>query len=76
MTASDSLAAVTSQLGDDELRVLTFIAQRLLGGATQYGALDLATDRRNFARERGEEIGDMLVYWACEDLKRTCGHKP
>lgn len=57
-------------LGPDELRVAKFVVARLAGGRKVYGNLDLARDKRNFVRERDEELADALVYVACEQLKR------
>ena len=69
--------AVDAQLATaslDELRVVAFIVQRLIGqGRVAYGALDLATDERDFVRERNEEIADALVYVACAALKSSAG---
>jgi hypothetical protein len=59
---------------DDELRVVHFIVERLLGlGRVAYGALDLSTDRRNFERELDEELADALVYVACAVLRHAVG---
>lgn len=53
----------------DERTVLLTIARRLMVGRRQYGALDLATDRRNFRHEAAEEAFDGCVYLACELVK-------
>jgi hypothetical protein len=66
----DALSRATAKLGEDELRVLTYIAERLVVGAQAYGDLDIATDRRDWKRERGEEAADLLVYSAIDSLKR------
>ena len=58
------------ELGPDELRVMLFLAERLRGGKRVYGALDLATDRRDWRKERDEELADAIVYSACEALRR------
>jgi hypothetical protein len=64
------LTAITAQLGDDEVRVLVRIAQRLQGGMHRYGQLYLNVDRREFRRtEARQEIEDALVYLACAWLK-------
>jgi hypothetical protein len=69
-----SLQKLLSQLGRDEVRVLTRIAQRLLEGRRVYGALDLRRDRRAFlAKEAREEVEDFLVYAACAWLQREAG---
>jgi hypothetical protein len=58
-------------LGEDEVRVLLRIARRIAKGRTQYGALHLATDPRDFQNEAREEIEDSLVYFACRWLKEA-----
>ncbi len=63
------LAAIIDQLGDDEVRVLTRIAGRLLHGLELYGCLDLAEDVRDFDTEAREEVEDCLVYLACRWLR-------
>lgn len=60
----DRLRDVIEQLGDDERRVLTLIAERLLMGQSQYGVLDMATDPRDWRKEALEECADGLVYAA------------
>lgn len=57
-------------LGADERRVLVVLAGRLRRGAKAYGALDLATDQRDWEKERGEEVADLLVYSAFAELTR------
>ncbi len=66
----DALDTIVDTLGDDEVRVLTRIAERLRRGAAIYGALDAARDRRDFRAEAREEVEDFLVYVACEWLRR------
>ena len=64
------LTAITAQLGDEEVRVLVRIAERLRGGMHSYGQLSLNIDRREFRRtEARQEIEDALVYLACAWLK-------
>jgi hypothetical protein len=72
------LAGIACQLGDDELRVLVRIAERLRFGARVYGALRVATDTRAFrTKEAREELEDALVYLACAWLKEHLdGHAP
>jgi len=65
------LAKLVALLGDDELGVLVWLADRLLVGQGQYGRLDLAADGRDFERERAEELADALVYTACAELRRV-----
>jgi hypothetical protein len=66
------LIAIAAGLNADELRVLVFVAVRLALGRECYGPLDVASDVRDFKRERAEEIADALVYSACAELKRVC----
>lgn len=58
-------------LGQDELALLTQIAERLTKGRAQYGALHLATDRRDWHRETTEELLDAAVYLAAAVERRT-----
>lgn len=58
-----------ARLGDDERRVLVWIAKRLARGRAQYGELDLGSDKRDWRREFTEEVLDALVYAACEAVK-------
>jgi hypothetical protein len=68
--ARASLNGVARNLGRDEVRVLTRIAERLEVGARIYGPLFLATDGRTFrSKEAREELEDALVYLACAWLK-------
>jgi hypothetical protein len=69
--AVGELADVVRQLGHDELRSLVFLARRLHAGQRQYGEVDLAHDKRDFDRERSEEIADLLVYSAFGKLARV-----
>jgi hypothetical protein len=65
-----ALDHAVSQLGPDEQRVLTRIAERLALGATTYGPLTLVSDPRFFrSKEAREEVEDALVYLACAWLK-------
>ena len=68
------LVGITAELGDDELRVLVRIAERLKGGMHQYGELRIAVDRREFRKtEARHEVEDALVYLACAWLKDQGG---
>ena len=70
ITARRELDAVLDELGADEIRVLTRIAERLEMGSGVYGRLHLAGDRRAFrSHEAREEVEDALVYFACAGLK-------
>lgn len=55
----------------DEVRVMQWIASRVLGGgAEQYGRLSLARDGRDFRNEAADELADAIFYFACDYLKR------
>ena len=69
MTLNDAI----SKLGEDELRLLTLIAERLVTGRKTYGALDIAADKRDWAHEALEEAADGLVYVAAELIRG--GHR-
>lgn len=58
------LSVALTRLGDDELRVLQVIQRRLEAGQIQYGRLDLASDKRSWAKEASEEAADLLTYTA------------
>jgi hypothetical protein len=64
------LAGVVADLGSEELRVLLWVARRLLDGQARYGRLNLARDSRDFRREAGEEAVDALAYLAMGALRR------
>jgi hypothetical protein len=77
----DSLWRHCEALGDDELRVLAKIAERLRMGAGVYGPLSLATDKRDWRHEAFEEAADLSVYLACalvvgEHLARVQATRP
>jgi hypothetical protein len=63
------LDATCAELGDEEVRVLAHLAARLLEGQRQYGRLALATDTRDWRRERAEEAADILMYSAFEVVR-------
>lgn len=67
------LLDVTSQLGAEERRVLLALARRLLAGQRAYGRLDLAHDRRDWRRERAEELADSLIYGAIAEVAAAVG---
>lgn len=54
----------------DELRVVDVILGRLELGRERYGELHIARDRRDYKRERAEELVDAEVYDACDLLQR------
>lgn len=69
-----SIAARVNALAErgcaDELRVLDYLLVRLELGEQQYGRLDLATDRRDWAEEERQEHADGVVYRACAEISR------
>jgi hypothetical protein len=67
------LAAIATELGDDEVRVLLVLARRLAAGQRTYGRLDVAHDQRDWRRERAEELADVLVYTAIAEVAATIG---
>jgi hypothetical protein len=73
MNAGAELLLVVDELGPDERRVLVVLARRLLAGQKAYGRLDVATDTRNWRRERAEELADALVYTAIAEVAATLG---
>jgi hypothetical protein len=56
--------------------VLAYLAARLLAGQHAYGRLDLEHDRRDWRKERGEEIADLFVYSAFAELTATQRGRP
>lgn len=69
MTPLERLIATATELGREELEVLTLIADRLLTGQQEYGLLRLERDSRDFRREALEECADGMVYLACAALR-------
>jgi hypothetical protein len=68
--ARATLHGVACNLGYDEMRVLTRIAEGIHAGRLAYGPLFLANDARTFrSKEAREELEDALVYLACAWLK-------
>lgn len=53
----------------DELRTLLYLAKRLTMGQRQYGPLSLAEDKRDWRKERRDELADAVIYTAFEALK-------
>jgi hypothetical protein len=70
---SAELLDVVSELGPDERRVLLVLARRLLAGQQAYGRLDVASDRRDWRKERAEELADALVYGAIAEVASQLG---
>ncbi len=64
---------ICAELGTDELRVLVLVAERLRIGQRRYGRLDVATDRRDWHAEAGDEVADASVYAACGLLRQGSG---
>lgn len=52
----------------DELRVIDALLARLELGRERYGQLVLAKDRRDWRRERREELLDAIVYEIADEL--------
>jgi hypothetical protein len=69
--AGPELLDAIADLGEDERRVMLFLARRLLLGQRAYGRLDLAHDGRDFRRERAEELADALCYGAFAEVAAT-----
>ena len=69
------LKTATILLNRDELEVIVWLAERMAEGATRYGALDIATDKRDFQKEAGEEAIDGLAYLAMQSIRIKRGTK-
>jgi hypothetical protein len=71
----DRIVAALAGLPTDEQRVIARIVEdssaRLRIGLAQYGALDLANDRRDWVQQAREEAIDGNVYLAIEAEKRA-----
>ena len=57
------------KLNEDERRVVDLIVERIFQGREEYGAFDLESDGRHFAREELEEIVDATIYKSMRILK-------
>lgn len=65
------LIGLIKRAGPDEVRVLRFIADRIVGlGQSTYGPVDLQSDPRDGYQELSEELADALFYVAFEMLRR------
>ncbi len=64
LTPREELWARIAVLGDDEIRVLARIAERLVMGAAAYGSFQLRSDSRDFVNEAHQEALDLAVYLA------------
>ena len=71
MTPRQRLDAMLDELEPDAIRTFAYLADRLLVGQRCYGKLDLATDRRDWRKERTAEIADLLVYSGFLELKAS-----
>jgi len=69
--ARKALDATLDQLEPDAVATIAYLADRLLMGQRYYGKIDLATDPRDWVKERREELGDLLVYTAFGELKKS-----
>jgi hypothetical protein len=67
----DELVGLLDELNDDERAPLLALARRIYAGRRQYGALNLATDGRDFQRERLEEQLDGLAYSVWAERRRA-----
>lgn len=56
------LHEVAGQLAGDELELLVEVAEGLALGRSQYGALDIDSDARDFELEARQEERDLVVY--------------
>lgn len=65
----EELMDVWCDLKIDERMVAIELMTRLLKGQEKYGALDLNGDKRDWLKERREEIEDLLIYTAFLSLK-------
>lgn len=54
----------------DEPRILELVRQRLELGKTEYGTLNVSSDKRNFKNETIEELLDAVIYLAAELIRR------
>jgi hypothetical protein len=62
------LQAILEELAPQERMVMLVLARRLLAGQKGYGRLDLANDKRDWRRERAQELADVLVYEAIAEV--------
>lgn len=62
------LVTLIGDLGDQELAVFLALGRRLLAGQRAYGPLALQTDRRDWKKERAEELADALIYQAIGEV--------
>lgn len=70
-----ALITKTIGMGEDEVDVLLFLADRLLKGKGKYGGLNLSGDHRSWTAELLEEHADACVYVTCRALQLERGNK-
>lgn len=63
------LLEALERVGDAEFEVVALVAEGVLTGEAKYGALDVATDARDFRDELIEELRDAIVYAHAENLR-------
>ena len=68
--AKTEIQIAIENLEPHALFVLLEIAQRMVVGQAEYGALNLDTDTRDFHREAHEEDMDSLVYRTMDFVKK------
>ena len=69
MKSYSRVIAAADELFDEELDVLAEVAEALLRGQTEYGALDVVNDTRNYHKEGHAEQRDYLAYRAMQIVK-------
>jgi hypothetical protein len=67
----EDLFDVVCSLGRTEQRVLLYIARRMSKGQAVYGELNLISDRRDWNKERAEELADAVIYQAIADVAKS-----
>lgn len=69
------LGELLAEAGPDEIRVLRYLAERLIAiGQRQYGRLDVARDTRDMRAEGNAERADDSVYQAIRHLQGRGDH--
>lgn len=66
-----ALLMAIRDLGDDELRIMVALADRIQLGRQRYGEWKASTDQRDYLRERHEELLDAAIYGAMHDVACT-----
>ena len=62
------IEALLPAMSPSELSVVLEICTRVNGARETYGPLDLATDRRDWRRERANELFDAMFYECAASL--------